>query len=66
MEAPTAIFDIFRLQPDSSEVYVGEVASYNTALLEVELLASKNPAKYIIHDRETGQRHIVNLAGLGR
>ena len=56
------IFEIFRLQPDGSELYVGQAASYNIALFDVEMLASKVPAKYIIRDRETGQGLVVNLA----
>jgi hypothetical protein len=64
MESCTAVFDIFRLQPDGSEVHAGEATSYTGALQDIELLASRKPARYIIHDRETGQRNIVNLSAL--
>ena len=58
------IFEIFRLQPDGSELCVGKATSYNIALFDVEMLASKVAAKYIIRDRETGQGLVVNLASL--
>lgn len=64
VEISTTIFDVFRLQPDGSELHVGEAASYNMALLHIELLGSKVPAKYIIQDRENGQRHVLNFGGL--
>ena len=62
--SPAAIFDIFRLQPDGSDLHVGEAKSYTGALFEIELLALKVPAKYVIHDRGTGQRHVLNLEHL--
>jgi PAS domain-containing protein len=61
---PTAIFDIFRLQPDGSELPAGKAESYTGALFDIEMLASRVPAKYVIRDRATGQRHVVNLARL--
>jgi len=64
MELSTTLFDIFRLQPDGSELHVGEAASYNIALIHIELLGSKVPAKYIIQDWETGQRHVLNFGAL--
>jgi PAS domain-containing protein len=62
--SPAAIFDIFRLQPDGSELRVGEANSYTGALFDTELLASRVPAKYVVRDRATGQRHVLNLACL--
>ena len=59
-----AIFDIFRVEPDGSELQVGEAASYSIALMDVEMLASKIPAKYVVCDRETGQRWLMNLGRL--
>lgn len=64
MHMPQAIFDIYRLQSDGSELHVGEARSYNIAFIDVEMLASKVPAKYVIRDRETGQRHVLNLSPL--
>jgi hypothetical protein len=65
MEISSQIFEVFRLQADSSELYVCRAASYNLALFEVELLASKVPAKYVIRDQRSGQRHVQNLGSLG-
>lgn len=58
------IFDIFRCLPDGAELQVGQAASYNAALFDCELLASKVPAQYVIRDRVTGQRHVLNLRRL--
>lgn len=57
----STIFDIFRLQPDGSELRVGEAKSYVGALFDLEMLASRVPAKYVIRDRATGQRHVLNF-----
>ena len=65
MEIASQNFEIFRLHPDGSELYVCKAASYDIALFEVELLASKVPAKYVIRDRRSGQRHVQNLGPLG-
>ena len=59
------MFDVFRLQPDGTELHVGEAASHFVALLHLEMIAARVPAKYAIRDRETGQRHVVNLQHLG-
>lgn len=59
---PAAIFDIFMLQPDGSELHVGQAKSYMGALFDSEMLASRVPAKYVIRDRTTGQRHVLNLS----
>ena len=59
--SPSAIFDIFRVQPDASEAHVGKAKSYTGAVFEAELLGTKVPAKYVIRDRMTGQRYVVNL-----
>src|SRR5215470_2657710 len=58
------IFDIFRRQLDGSELHVGQAASYNTALFDCELLASRIPAQYVIRDRVTGQKCVLNLRHL--
>lgn len=65
MELLQKTFEIFKLQQDGSELYVGEAMSYNIALFDAELLASKVPAKYAIRDRGTGQRCVLNLLPLG-
>jgi len=65
MEISSQIFEIFRLRPDGSELYVCKAASYNIALFDVEMLASKVPAKYVICDRRSGQRHVQNLGPFG-
>jgi hypothetical protein len=65
MEIASQNFEIFRLRPDGSELYVCKAASYNIALFDVELLAAKVPAKYVIRDRRSGQRHLQNLDPLG-
>lgn len=64
MEISSRIFEIFRLHPDGSELYVGKATSYNIALFDVEMLASKVPAHYVIRDAGTGRRHILNLERL--
>ncbi len=64
--SPAALFAIFRLLPDGSELRVGSATSYTGALFEIELLALKVPAKYVIRDRATGQRHVLNLERLER
>ena len=64
MQMAEAGFDIFRLQPDGSELHVGETTSYNIALIDVEMLGSRIPAKYVIRDRGTGRRHALNLLPL--
>ena len=64
MQTPQTIFDVFRVQSDGSELHVAEAPSYYLALIDVEMLASKVPAKYVIRERETGQRHVLNLASM--
>jgi len=64
MEISPKNFEIFRLRPDGSELYVGEAVAYSIALFDVEMLASKVPAKYVIRDRGTGQRHVLNMRPL--
>jgi len=59
-----AIFDIFRLQPDGSELHLGKAKSYIGALFDIEMLASRVAANYVIRDRATGQRHVLNLGHL--
>jgi len=59
MEISSQIFEIFRLRPDGSELYVCKAASYNIAVFDVEMLASKVPAKYVIRDRRNDQRHFT-------
>ena len=61
MRTSKITFDIFKLQSDGSELPVGEAESYNLALIDLEILASMVPAKYVIRDRETGQKHVLNL-----
>jgi hypothetical protein len=46
MQTSRRIFDIFRLQPDGSGLHIGESASSNVALIDVEMFASKVPAEY--------------------
>jgi hypothetical protein len=65
VEISSQIFEIFRLRPDGSELYVCKAASYNIALFDVEMLALKVPAKYVIRDRRSGQRHVQNLGTFG-
>ena len=59
------VFDIFRLESDGSELLVGEAASYRIAFMDVEILGSRVQAKYIIRERKTGERNILNLGPLG-
>jgi len=62
--SPAAIFDLLRLQPDGSELHVGKATSYTGAVFDIEMLASRVPAKYVIRDRVTGQRHVISLERL--
>lgn len=64
MQTSLGNFDIFRLQSDGSEMHLGEATSYRIALIDVEMLAAKVPGKYVIRDRETGQKHVLNLGVL--
>ncbi len=64
MEIASQNFEIFRLRPDGSEQYVCKAASFDIALFDVDLLASKVQAKYVIRDRRSGQRHVQNLGPL--
>jgi hypothetical protein len=65
MEIASQNFETFRLRPDGSELYVCKAASYDIAHFDVELLASKVPAKYVIRERRSCQRHVQNLGPLG-
>ena len=64
MEISAKTFEIFRLQPNGAELYVGEASSYSIALFDVEMLAAKVPGKYAVCDRGTGQRFVLNLRTL--
>ena len=60
--APLAAnFYIFKLQPDDSELPIGEAESYNEALFEIEFAAIRSPGKYVIRDQMTGERQVLNL-----
>ena len=56
-----ANFCILKLQPDGSEFPIGDAESYNEALFEIELSAIRSPGKYVIRNRMTGQRDVLNL-----
>ena len=58
-------FEILRVEGDRVISNVGEAESYNIAILCMELAAARFPAKYIIHNRKTEQRHVFDFGSCG-
>jgi len=58
-----AKFDISFAPPNGTEVSVAEAESFNTAVLAAELAGLRNPGKYIVRDRTTGQANTLNFEG---
>ena len=50
-----ALFDLYRLDPRGSAMWLGTVQSYNLAMFEIELIAARAPGDYTIVNRKTGR-----------
>ncbi|HKC93562.1 MAG TPA: hypothetical protein VKB81_06025 [Nitrospira sp.] len=51
-----ALFDIYKVDPRGSAMWMGSVQSYSVALFEIELIAVNAPGDYAIVNRQTGER----------
>ena len=49
-------FDIFRVAPDSSVLWLESAADYDAAQSRVKTLAASSPGEYLIRNQRTGQR----------
>ena len=56
-----ALFDLYRLDPRGSAMWLGTVQSYNLAMFEIELIATRAPGDYTIVNRKTGRRTDLRL-----
>jgi len=56
-----ALFDMYKLDPCSSVMWMGSVESYGVALFEIELTAAKAPGDYAIVNRQTGERTVLSF-----
>lgn len=56
-----ALFDIYKLDPRGSAMWMGSVQSYHVALFEIELTAARAPGDYAIVNRQTGERTTLSL-----
>ena len=56
-----ALFDIYKLDPRGSAMWMGSVQSYSVARFEIELTATKAPGDYAIVNRQTGERNILSF-----
>ena len=56
-----ALFDMYRVDFDGSVEWLGSVRDYSVALLEVELTAVEAPGDYVIVNRQTGDRMVLNF-----
>ena len=56
-----ALFDMYKLDPYSSALWMGSVQSYGVALFEIELTAAKAPGDYAIVNRQTGERTVLSF-----
>ena len=51
-----ALFDIYKVDPRGSAMWMGSAQSYSVALFEIELIAVNAPGDYAIVNRQTGER----------
>ena len=51
----SALFDLYRLDPQGSAMWLGTVQSYTLAIFEIELTAARAPGDYTIVNRKTGR-----------
>ena len=56
-----ALFDMYKLDPYGSALWMGSVQSYGVALFEIELTAAKAPGDYAIVNRQTGERTVLSF-----
>jgi hypothetical protein len=56
-----ALFDMYKVDPRGSAMWLGSVESYSVALFEIELTAAKAPGDYAIVNRQTGDRTVLNF-----
>ena len=52
----SALFDLYKFDLQGSAKWLGSVQSFNTALFEIELTATKAPGDYAVINRQTGER----------
>jgi len=56
-----ALFDMYKVDPCGSAMWLGSVHSYSVALFEIKLTAAKAPGDYAIVNRQTGERNVLNF-----
>ena len=56
-----ALFDMYKVDPRGSAMWLGSVESYSVALFEIELTAAKALGDYAIVNRQTGDRTVLNF-----
>ena len=56
-----ALFDMYKVDPCGSAMWLGSVQSYSVALFELELTAAKAPGDYAIVNRQTGDRTVLSF-----
>ena len=56
-----ALFDMYKVDPSGSAMWMGSIQSYSVALFEIELTAAKAPGDYAIINRHTGERTMLSL-----
>ena len=55
------LFDMYKVDPCGSAMWMGSVQSYGVALFEIELTAAKAPGDYAIVNRQTGERTVLSF-----
>ena len=55
------LFDMYKLDPCGSTMWMGRVQSYDVALFEIELTAAKTPGDYAIINRQTDERTVLSF-----
>jgi hypothetical protein len=56
-----AWFEVFKVGPDESLHKVGDAESFNAAMWDAEIAAIRAPGKYVLLNRSTGERDVLNL-----
>ena len=56
-----ALFDIYKVDPRGSAMWMGSAQSYSVALFEIKLTAAKAPGDYTIVNRQTGDRTALSF-----
>ena len=50
------LFDMYKVDPGGSAMWLGSIQSYSVALFEIKLTAARAPGDYAIVNRQTGDR----------